>query len=96
MQIVLSQEQAQVLETLVKQGQYPSLEEALNTALLLLIETADLSNGDNSPEYVAWLEATCQKINTAREQAERGEVLEADVVLAQLRAKVQNAKEMAT
>ncbi|MGD2180490.1 ribbon-helix-helix domain-containing protein [Lusitaniella coriacea] len=94
MQITLSQEQTQVLETLVKQGKYPSLEEAVNTALLLLVETADLPNGDNSSEYVAWLDATRQKINAAREQAERGEVLEAEVVLAQLRAKVQNAKEM--
>lgn len=96
MQITLSQEQTQVLETLVTQGKYSSLEEAVNTALLLLIETADLPNEDNSLEYVAWLDATRQKINTAREQAERGEVLEADVVLAQLRAKVQTAKEMAT
>ena len=31
----------------------------------------------------------------AREQAQNGEVLEADVVLAQLRAKVQSAKEAA-
>ncbi|MBE9119008.1 hypothetical protein IQ249_24265 [Lusitaniella coriacea LEGE 07157] len=94
MQITLSQEQTQVLETLIKQGKYPSLEEAVNAALLLLVETADLPGSDNSSEYVAWLDATRQKINTAREQAERGEVLEAEVVLAQLRAKVQNAKEM--
>ena len=40
MQITLSQAQTQVLETLVKQGQYPCLEEALNTALLLLIDDA--------------------------------------------------------
>jgi antitoxin ParD1/3/4 len=95
MQITLSQAQTQVLETLVKQGQYPSLEEALNTALLLLIDDAALPDRDRSPEYLIWAEATRRKIDTAREQAQRGEVLEADVVLAQLRAKVQTAKESA-
>lgn len=95
MQITLSQAQTQVLETLVKQGQYPSLEEALNTALLLLIDDATLPDSDRSPEYLVWAEATRKKIEIAREQAQSGEVLEGDVVLAQLRAKVQTAKESA-
>ncbi len=43
MQITLSQEQTHVLEALVKYGQYSSLEEALNTALLLLIDDVALS-----------------------------------------------------
>ncbi|MEG3894557.1 MULTISPECIES: hypothetical protein [unclassified Microcoleus] len=95
MEITLSQAQTQVLETLVKQGQYPSLEEALNTALLLLIDDAGLPDSDRSPEYLIWVQATRKKIDTAREQAQRGEVLEAGAVLAQLRAKVQTAKESA-
>ncbi|MEQ8463460.1 MAG: hypothetical protein RID09_26655 [Coleofasciculus sp. G1-WW12-02] len=93
MQITLSQEQTQVLEALVKHGQYPSLEEALNTALLLLIDDVALSNGNDSPDYLAWVDATRQKINRAREQAQRGEVLNAEDVLAQLRNKVQQARE---
>ncbi|CAN1209896.1 hypothetical protein TUMEXPCC7403_06700 [Tumidithrix helvetica PCC 7403] len=92
MQLTLSQAQTQILETLVKQGQYPSLEEALNTALLLLIDEVVLPEPDNSPEYLIWAEATRRKINAAREQARRGEVLEVDEVLTQLRAKVQTAK----
>jgi len=96
MQITLSQAQTQVLETLVKQGKYPSLEEALNTALLLLIDDdAALPDYDRTPEYLTWAEATRRKIDIAREQAQCGEVLEGDVVLAQLRAKVQTAKESA-
>ncbi len=95
MQITLSQAQTQVLETLVKQGQYPSLEEAINTALLLLMDDAMPIDSDRSPEYLVWAEATRKKIEIAREQAQRGEVLEGDVVLAQLRAKVQTAKESA-
>jgi len=93
MQITLSQVQAELLETLVKQGQYPSLEAALNTALVLLIDDATLSDSDNSPEYLVWAEVTRRKIDIAREQAQRGEVLDADLVLAQLRAKVQTAKQ---
>jgi hypothetical protein len=50
---------------------------------------------DRSPEYLIWAEATRRKIDTAREQAQHGEVLQGDVVLAQLRAKVQTAKESA-
>ncbi|MEG3845306.1 hypothetical protein [Microcoleus sp. herbarium14] len=95
MQITLSQTQTEVLETLVKQGQYPSLEEALNIALLLLIDDAALPDSDRSPKYFVWAQETRRKIDIAREQAQRGEVLEADAVLAQLRTKVQTAKESA-
>ncbi|MCL1464350.1 ribbon-helix-helix domain-containing protein [Argonema galeatum] len=94
MQITLSQEQTQVLETLVKHGQYPSLEEAINTALLLLIDDVTLSDGNNNPNYLAWIEETQKKIDLAREQAQRGEVLKAEDVLAQLRDKVKKAKEV--
>jgi Arc/MetJ-type ribon-helix-helix transcriptional regulator len=96
MQITLSPEQTQILETLVERGQYPSPEEALNTALLLLIEAAANPSVRSDSEYFAWIEATRPKIDTALRQASGGEVLEADVVLAQLRAKVQKAKERAT
>ncbi len=93
MQITLSQEQTHVLEALVKYGQYSSLEDALNTALLLLIDDVALSNANDSPDYLAWVNATRQKINLAQEQAKRGEVLNAEDVLAQLRNKVQQARE---
>ncbi|MCA1991996.1 MAG: hypothetical protein LDL41_08105 [Coleofasciculus sp. S288] len=93
MQITLSQEQTQVLEALVRYGKYPSLEEAINTALLLLIDDVDPSDANDSPDYLAWVQATQQKINLAREQAQRGEVLNAEDVLAQLRKKVQQARE---
>ncbi len=94
MQITLSQEQTQVLEALVKHGQYPSLEEAINTALLLLIDDVTLSDDANSPNYLAWVQETGKKIDLAREQAQRGELLNADDVLAQLRDKVKKAREL--
>jgi Arc/MetJ-type ribon-helix-helix transcriptional regulator len=94
MQITLSQEQSQVLEALVKHGQYPSLEEAINTALLLLIDDLTLSESNNNPNYLAWVQETRKKIDIAREQAQRGELLEAGDVLAQLRDKVKKAREV--
>ncbi|MGA9382084.1 MAG: hypothetical protein WBV73_25265 [Phormidium sp.] len=94
MQITLSQEQTQILETLVKQGQYSSLEEAINTALLLLIDDLTQSHTNNNPNYLAWVEETRKKIDIAREQAQRGEVLNAEDVLAQLRDKVKKAREV--
>jgi Arc/MetJ-type ribon-helix-helix transcriptional regulator len=93
MQIILSQEQTQVLEALVRHGKYPSIEEAINTALLLLIDDVDQADANDSPEYLAWVQATQQKINLAREQAQRGEVLNAEDILTQLRKKVQQARE---
>jgi antitoxin ParD1/3/4 len=95
MQLTLNQAQTQVLRTLVQQGRYPSLEEALNIALLLLIDEAALPDTDHSSEYLAWVAATRKKIDTAREQARNGEVVSADSVIALLRAKVQTAKEIA-
>jgi len=95
MQIALNQAQTEVLETLVKQGKYKSLEEALNIALLLLLDEADLPDADPSPRYLAWAEATHRKIDVAREQVQNGEVLDADVVIANLKVKVQTAKEIA-
>ncbi len=66
MQITLSQEQTQVLQALVKHGQYPSLEEAINTALLLLIDDVTLPDDDNSANYLAWAQETRNKIDLAR------------------------------
>ncbi|MFB2939079.1 type II toxin-antitoxin system ParD family antitoxin [Aerosakkonemataceae cyanobacterium BLCC-F154] len=94
MQITLSPEQTQILETLVKQGQYSSLEEAINTALLLLIDDLTQSDTNNNPNYLAWVEETRKKIDIAREQAQRGEVLNAEDVLAQLRDKVKKATDV--
>lgn len=94
MQITLSQEQTQILEALVKQGQYSSLEEAINTALLLLIDDLTQSDANNNPKYLAWVEETRKKIDIAREQAQRGEVLNAEDVLAQLRDKVKKARKV--
>ncbi|MDB9494573.1 hypothetical protein PN441_16250 [Spirulina major CS-329] len=85
MQVTLNPIQAEILETLVQQGQYPSLEMALNAALL----GDDVQEEAESPRYAAWVEQTRQQINAARAQIAAGEVQTVDQVLAELRAKVQ-------
>lgn len=91
MQVTLNPIQTEILETLVQQGQYPSLEMALNAALLGLLD--DVPEGAESSQYTAWVEQTRQQINTARAQIAAGEVQTVDQVLVELRAKVQQAKD---
>jgi antitoxin ParD1/3/4 len=62
--------------------------------LLLLIDDVTLSDDGNSPNYLAWAQETRKKIDLAREQAQRGELLNADDVLAQLRDKVKKARKV--
>ena len=94
MQITLSQEQTQVLERLVQQGRYPSLETAINTALILLTDEIAYNESTENPEYLAWLEQTRQKIEEGLEQSKRGESLDGEAVIDRLREKVKLAKEV--
>jgi predicted transcriptional regulator len=89
MQITLSSQQSQVLESLSQQGGYATLEDAIDTALVLL---ADEITQQDSTEYLAWIEQTRLKIEEGVRAAERGDVLDADVVLARLRSKVEAAR----
>lgn len=95
MQVTLNSIQVEILEMLVENGQYPSLEVALDAALLRLIDEGVVSESVDDPSYNAWVEETHAKVNAARAQAAVGEVQSVDEVLAELRAKVQRAKESA-
>jgi Arc/MetJ-type ribon-helix-helix transcriptional regulator len=93
MQITLSQQQSQVLESLTQIGQYASLEDAIDSALLLLADQVNqIDTSEEAPEYLAWVEQTRLKIEAGVQAAEKGDVLDADVVLARLRSKVDAAK----
>lgn len=95
MQVTLNSIQVEILEMLVENGQYPSLEIALDAALLRLIDEGVVSGSVDDPSYSAWVEETRAKVNAARAQTAVGEVQSVDEVLAELRAKVQRAKESA-
>ena len=92
MQITLSAEQSQILETLSQQGQYESLETAINQALLLLAAQVTEHNPDITPEYLEWLERTRLEIDVGIQAAAANDVIDADLILAQLRQKVDIAK----
>ncbi|HLP91416.1 MAG TPA: hypothetical protein VK184_22890 [Nostocaceae cyanobacterium] len=89
MQITLSSQQSQVLESLVQQGGYHSIDDAIDTALVLLAEQINQQTAEATPEYLAWVEQTRLKIEQGIQAAERGDVVDATVVLARLRSKVE-------
>lgn len=90
MQITLSPEQTKVLEILRQCGRYPSLENAIDTALLLLADEVSLQESEENPEYLAWVEQTRQKIEVALEQSQRGETENVEEVMTRLRNKVRS------
>lgn len=92
MQITLSAEQSKILETLSLQGQYRSIEDAIDAALLLLADEITQQSLHEAPEYLAWVEQARRKIDEGITAAEQGNVLDAASVLAQLRQKVRSAK----
>lgn len=92
MQITLSPQQSQILQSLSQQGGFPSLEETIDQALLLLADEVTQQHSEETPEYLAWLEQTRLKIEEGVKATEQGEVLEATVLLERLRGKVETAR----
>jgi len=92
MQITLNPEQSQILESLSEQGGYVSIEDAINTALVLLADEITSANPEETPEYLGWVEQTRLKIEEGVRAAANGDVLEVTEVLARLRNKVEVAR----
>ena len=92
MQITLSSKQSQVLESLLQQGGYATLEDAIDTALVLLADEITRQESEETPEYLVWVEQTRLKIEEGVQAAARGDMLDATEMLARLRSKVEAAK----
>ena len=92
MQIILNSQQSQMLESLSRQGGYVSIEDAINTALVLLADEITSANPEETPEYLGWVEQTRLKIEEGVLAAAHGDVLQVSEVLAQLRNKVEAAR----
>ena len=88
MAVTLSAEQTYLLTLLVQQGRYPSLQDALDTALMLLVDETELEAPEDNPQYFQLLEQTRNQVEEGLAQLERGEVLDGETVIAQLRQKV--------
>lgn len=92
MQITLSAQQSKALEMISHRGGYPSLENAIDTALILLADEVTQQDSMETPEHLEWIEQTRLKVEEAERNIDQGAVLEVDDVLAKLRNKVETAR----
>jgi antitoxin ParD1/3/4 len=85
MSITLKPEQEEILQQQVMLGRFKSTDEVLESALRLLVEQYQ--------DYEAWVEEVRFKVDEAKAEADRGEVLPLETVMAQLQNKFQQARE---
>ena len=85
MSITLKPEQEQLIQHQVTLGRFNSTDEVLESALRLLVEQYQ--------EYEAWVEEVRAKVDEAKAEADRGEVLPLETVMEQLQQKFQQARE---
>ncbi len=85
MSITLKPEQEQLIQHQVTLGRFKSTDEVLESALRLLVEQYQ--------EYEAWVEEVRVKVDEAKAEADRGEVLPLETVMTQLQKKFQQARE---
>ncbi|MEA5420359.1 type II toxin-antitoxin system ParD family antitoxin [Spirulina sp. CCNP1310] len=83
MQITLKPEQEAFIQTQLNQGHYQTAEDLLDQALALLQKQLD---------HEQWLVETRQKIAVGIEALSKGEGIEGDVVIAQLRHQLHNTQ----
>lgn len=85
MNITLKPDQAELITQKINSGKYNNAEEIIAEALQLLEE--------RDREYQTWVEETRGKIDVAIEELRRGEGIDGDVVVAQLKAKLRQARQ---
>ncbi len=83
MSITLISEQEQLVQNLLTTGRYNKSEEVIQAALNLLEEYG--------VQYEQWVNEAREKIGVGLWELERSEGIELDVVMKQLKAKIQNA-----
>ncbi len=84
MNITLKPEQSELIQQKLNSGKYNNAEEVIAEALQLLSQR-DL-------EYQTWVEETREKVDIAIEELRRGEGIDGDVVIAQLKEKLRQAR----
>ena len=85
MNIRLRPEDEQFIRVQIAKGKYENPEEVISKALQLLEEREN--------DYQKWVEETRQKIEVAAEQLEKGEGIDGEVVVEQLREKLRKARD---
>jgi antitoxin ParD1/3/4 len=85
MNITLKPEQSELIQQKLNSGKYNNAEEVIAEALQLLYQ--------RDREYETWVEETREKVDFAIEELRRGEGIEGDVVIAQLKEKLRQARQ---
>ncbi|ALB43184.1 MAG: type II toxin-antitoxin system ParD family antitoxin [Nostocales cyanobacterium LacPavin_0920_SED1_MAG_38_18] len=86
MNIQIKPELEQIIQAQIATGRYTNPEDVISKALKLLLEW--------DKGYQNWLEETREKVDIAIEQLDRGEGINGDVVISQLRDKLRQAREI--
>lgn len=84
MTLSLTPEHEQLIQAQLATGRYADGAEVIAEALKLL---------EKRNQYDRWVEEVRAKIDLAAEQLDRGEGIDGETAIAQLRAKLQNARE---
>ncbi len=85
MNITLSREQEQFIQSQIARGKYTNIQQVIDSALKLL-EKQDRN-------YEQWLDETRQKVKVGLEQLESGDKVDGEIVIAQLEAKFKRMRE---
>ncbi|MBD2570797.1 ribbon-helix-helix domain-containing protein [Anabaena lutea] len=86
MNIQIQPELEQIIQAQIATGRYTNPEDVISKALKLLLEW--------EKGYQQWVEETREKVDVAIEQLDRGEGIDGDVVISQLRDKLRQAREI--
>ncbi|WP_016949017.1 type II toxin-antitoxin system ParD family antitoxin [Anabaena sp. PCC 7108] len=86
MTIQIKPELEQIIQAQIATGRYTNPEDVISKALKLLLEW--------DKGYQNWVEETREKVDVAIEQLDRGEGIDGDVVISQLRDKLRQAREI--
>lgn len=85
MNITLKPEQSELIQQKINSGKYNNAEEVIAAALQLLSQ--------RDREYETWVEETREKVDVAVEELRRGEGIDGNVVIAQLKEKLRQARQ---
>lgn len=86
MNIQIKPELEQIIQAQIATGRYTNHEDVISKALKLLLEW--------DKGYQNWVKETREKVDVAIEQLDRGEGINGEVVISQLRDKLRQAREI--
>ena len=85
MNITLSPEQEKFIQSQIAKGRYTNIQQAIDVALKLLEK--------QEQDYQEWLDETCAQVKIDLEQLERGEKVDGEIFIAQLKQKFKQLRE---